>query len=207
MKKIFIVAGELSGDKLGAWYVNCLREKKESLDIHAVGGDFLEESGAKIYERFEKLNVTGIVEIVRRLSFILRFLRDLAEHIIDLVDNHPYYVQHYSHVIWDISEKKVNKENLERALNYTLSRESAVFLEIWDRLRLNQKKTLVALALKDKNEGIFSQAILKHFSLPPVSSLQKSLKALYNQELIEKADGDYRIVDLFFKLWIKTSWG
>ena len=55
MKKIFVVAGELSGDKLGAWYVERLRKEQKGLSVHAVGGSFLEGAGATLYERFEKL--------------------------------------------------------------------------------------------------------------------------------------------------------
>ncbi|GAH20622.1 unnamed protein product, partial [marine sediment metagenome] len=34
------------------------------------------------------------------------------------------YVQHYSHVIWDISDKKVNKENLESAFKLFCKKET-----------------------------------------------------------------------------------
>ncbi|MBY0353775.1 lipid-A-disaccharide synthase [Candidatus Babeliales bacterium] len=81
MKKIFIVAGELSGDKTGAWYVNRLSERDVYLE--AVGGNYLQQAGAHLYERFEALNVVGIVEIVRHLRRLLSFLKKLANHIIE----------------------------------------------------------------------------------------------------------------------------
>ena len=79
-KKIFIVAGELSGDKLGAWYLNSL---KNNYTVHAVGGSFLEEAGATIYERIENLNFVGVVEIIKHLRFILKFIKQLAQHIVE----------------------------------------------------------------------------------------------------------------------------
>lgn len=82
MKKIFIVTGELSGDRLGAWYIKHLKQQDSSVEIHAVGGNFLQEAGARVYERFEKLNVVGFVEILKRLSFIFRFLRKLSSYIL-----------------------------------------------------------------------------------------------------------------------------
>lgn len=81
MKKLFIVAGELSGDKIGAWYIDCLREKDENIEVHAVGGTFLENAGATIYERIEKLNVVGFVEILKHIRFLYNFLHSLANHI------------------------------------------------------------------------------------------------------------------------------
>jgi lipid-A-disaccharide synthase len=79
MKKTFIVAGEVSGDKLGAWYV----EKFNLGKIEAVGGAFLEESGASLYKNLNHLNVAGIIEILKHLPRILGFLKELAEYIID----------------------------------------------------------------------------------------------------------------------------
>lgn len=82
MKKIFIITGELSGDRLGAWYIKYLNQQNSDIEIHAVGGNFLQEAGAKIYERFENLNVVGLVEILKKLPFIFKFLKQLSYYII-----------------------------------------------------------------------------------------------------------------------------
>lgn len=82
MKKVFLVAGELSGDKVGAWYLKRLNQENFELDVSAVGGDFLKQAGAKIYERIENLNVAGIVEIIKHLPFILKFLKQLSDYIL-----------------------------------------------------------------------------------------------------------------------------
>ncbi|MFH0898684.1 MAG: lipid-A-disaccharide synthase [bacterium] len=81
MKKIFIVAGELSGDRVGAWYVK--KFLHEDVSIEAVGGDFLQKAGVNIFHRFEDLNVTGVVEVVKKLPFIFKFLKRLATYIVD----------------------------------------------------------------------------------------------------------------------------
>ena len=81
MKKIFMVTGELSGDKVGAWYIQKLREHEEDVMIQAVGGEFLERAGVTIYERLEKLNIVGVVEVLSRLPFIFKFLKQLTTYI------------------------------------------------------------------------------------------------------------------------------
>jgi len=81
MKKRFIVAGELSGDKLGAWFLKKSGPNKDEIICQAVGGDFLKNAGAQVYERIEKLNITGIVEIIKHLKFIFKFLNSLANYI------------------------------------------------------------------------------------------------------------------------------
>ncbi len=83
MKKVFVVAGELSGDQNAAWFVN-KRQKEQAGDYwEGVGGDFLAATGTVIFERFEKLNVTGVVEIITHLPRILRIMRKLVNHIIE----------------------------------------------------------------------------------------------------------------------------
>jgi len=86
MKKIFIVTGELSGDKVAAWYVAKQYQERDQLHIEGVGGDFLAATGVALYQRFEKLNVVGIVEIIKHLPRLLTFLNEL----VDYIDKHHF---------------------------------------------------------------------------------------------------------------------
>jgi lipid-A-disaccharide synthase len=81
MKKVFLVAGELSGDRLAAWYLRKLREKNKEIKAEGIGGNYLKEAGAKLYERFERLNAVGIVEIIKDIVFFIRLLKKLAHYI------------------------------------------------------------------------------------------------------------------------------
>ncbi len=83
MKKIFIVSGEVSGDSIAAWYVQRLRKQNPNIVVHAVGGPALEAEGVELYARMEDLNVVGLVEILKKLPFILRFSKQLMQHILD----------------------------------------------------------------------------------------------------------------------------
>ncbi len=83
MNKIFIVAGEVSGDRLAAWYVKRLRAHQQTdLYFEAVGGASLQAEGVKLFEHLTALNVAGLVEIVRHLPSIMRFMRRLSDYII-----------------------------------------------------------------------------------------------------------------------------
>ncbi len=81
MKKIFFVTGELSGDRLAAWYLQRLQQQESDLYVEAIGGDFLLNHGAKIYKRFEELNVVGIVEILKHIVRLLSLMRALCVYI------------------------------------------------------------------------------------------------------------------------------
>ena len=85
--KIFIVTGELSGDRVAAWYVAqqrkaSSRDSSGSTYFEAVGGDFLLAQGVTLFKRFEALNVVGIIEIIKHLPRLLNFLNILVDHII-----------------------------------------------------------------------------------------------------------------------------
>jgi lipid-A-disaccharide synthase len=82
MKRTFIVAGELSGDLLGAWYVDQLSECRLTLELHGIGGDRMQQAGVNLHMRFEELNVVGIVEIVRHLPRLLAMINNLARHLV-----------------------------------------------------------------------------------------------------------------------------
>lgn len=82
MNKIFIVAGEVSGDRLAAWYVKRLRTHNADLSFEAVGGSSLQAEGVKLFEHLTALNVAGVVEIIRHLPSIMRFMRHLSDYII-----------------------------------------------------------------------------------------------------------------------------
>ena len=81
-KKIFIVTGELSGDRLAAWYIQKNFPADERQNVHAVAGDYVQQTGARLFDRFENLNVVGIVEIIKHIPRLLSYLKRLCNHII-----------------------------------------------------------------------------------------------------------------------------
>ena len=82
MVRIGIVAGEVSGDILGAGLINELGNKTESLSIEGVGGKNLARAGMNILYPMERLSVMGITEVAGRY-FELKNIRDnLLKHFI-----------------------------------------------------------------------------------------------------------------------------
>lgn len=81
MKKVFILAGELSGDQLAGWYLDHLKKQGQDVIAYGVGGDNLASHGAVLVERYENLNVTGIIEIIKHLPRLYRLLTILCTYI------------------------------------------------------------------------------------------------------------------------------
>lgn len=70
-KQILIIAGEASGDLLGAHLTKSLKVLDPQLKVAGMGGKRMREAGVNIFIDSEKLAVIGVSEIISQLSNIL----------------------------------------------------------------------------------------------------------------------------------------
>ena len=75
-----MVAGELSGDLLGAALIGALRDRLESLAVCWIGGDNMRAEGLRSLAPMEPLSVMGLVEPLVRLPALLRLRRQLRDY-------------------------------------------------------------------------------------------------------------------------------
>lgn len=78
---ILIIAGEVSGDLIGASLIKELRAAQPAINIFGIGGDKMIEEGMNISFHINKLSFLGFVEVVRHLSFIKKVQRDVLKLI------------------------------------------------------------------------------------------------------------------------------
>lgn len=81
--KIGILAGEASGDLLGAKLIQALHERCPNLQIEGIGGPAMIAAGCKSLFDIERLAVMGMVEPLFRLPDLIRLRRDLYRHFIN----------------------------------------------------------------------------------------------------------------------------
>lgn len=86
MTLIYIVAGEASGDVLGARLVAALRAQDPTLRFAGIGGDRLAEQGMPSLFPMRELALMGLVEV---LPNILRLARRLRETAVDIAQRRP----------------------------------------------------------------------------------------------------------------------
>jgi lipid-A-disaccharide synthase len=86
MKKILIIAGEVSGDTHAADLVTALREKNPDLKFIGIGGDKMEKAGVEILYHISQFSILGFVEILRHLPFIRKVIRQLTKLIEKEID-------------------------------------------------------------------------------------------------------------------------
>jgi lipid-A-disaccharide synthase len=79
--RLFIVAGEPSGDRIGADLVKRLRVHRP-VALSGVGGAELEGEGLKPLFPMSDLSVMGLSDVLKRLPLLLRRIRQTAEAIV-----------------------------------------------------------------------------------------------------------------------------
>ncbi len=80
--RVAIVAGEASGDTLGAALIEALRARVPTIEFFGVGGPKMRAAGCAIWESAEALAVMGLVEVVRHLPRLLSFRKRLREQFL-----------------------------------------------------------------------------------------------------------------------------
>ena len=77
-----LVAGEASGDLLGAHFVNALKLTHSGLQVAGIAGPRLIEAGVQAIYPSEKLAVNGYVEVLRHLPELLWIRSRIARHFL-----------------------------------------------------------------------------------------------------------------------------
>jgi len=81
--RIGIVAGEASGDILGAGLIDAIRKSHPDATFEGIGGSRMIAQGFKTHVPMERLSVMGLFEVLSRLFELLKIRRDLAAHFIN----------------------------------------------------------------------------------------------------------------------------
>lgn len=82
MIRIGLVAGEASGDMLGAGLINELSKKSGTVSIEGIGGEKLISAGMHVLFPMERLSVMGFTEVLGRYRELKGIRDNLMEHFI-----------------------------------------------------------------------------------------------------------------------------
>ena len=78
--RVGIVAGETSGDILGARLMRAIERRVESVEFTGIGGDQMLAQGLQSRACLSRLAVNGFIDPLKRLPDLLRLLLDLVRH-------------------------------------------------------------------------------------------------------------------------------
>lgn len=81
--KVAIVAGEHSGDLLGAGLMHAIRKRHPDVRFIGVGGPLMEKAGMTSFFPMDDLAVMGIAEVLQRLPKLLQHRKNLVRYLIE----------------------------------------------------------------------------------------------------------------------------
>ncbi len=80
--KVYLIAGEPSGDLLGSRLMRALREKtKGKVEFYGLGGDTMEAAGLKSIFDISDLAIMGLVEVIPSIPKVLRHIKNTVKDI------------------------------------------------------------------------------------------------------------------------------
>ncbi|MYD46834.1 MAG: lipid-A-disaccharide synthase [Gammaproteobacteria bacterium] len=79
--KVGIVAGEVSGDALGAQLMHALHRQHSEIEFLGVGGTKMVAEGLKSLESIDRFSFNGFLEPIKRLPELLNLITSLADRL------------------------------------------------------------------------------------------------------------------------------
>ena len=79
--KIYLIAGEPSGDLLGSRLMRAMRRKDKNIEFYGVGGDTMEAEGLKSLYDISDLAVMGLTEVIPSIPKILKHIKETIADI------------------------------------------------------------------------------------------------------------------------------
>ena len=135
-----------------------------------------------------------------------------ASFAYDLFEGHTYYVHSIFHNVFAYldPDKVIEEPDIEKTLNDILEEKGHAFASVMNQLNYQQKETLIAIAKEGKASGVTSVAFVKRHALKSPSSVQYSINALLDKQLLtyenQRRAKVYSISDRFLEKWISKTY-
>jgi lipid-A-disaccharide synthase len=81
---IVLVAGEASGDQLGAALIKAIRLKEPDVRFAGIGGPLMKAEGCDCWWDTGELSLMGLVEVVSHLPRLIKLKRQLIQRVVEL---------------------------------------------------------------------------------------------------------------------------
>lgn len=83
--KVYLIAGEPSGDLLGSRFMRAMRQKTNgAVEFYGIGGDTMENEGLKSLFDISDLAIMGLIEVIPSIPRVLRRIKETVNDIVKI---------------------------------------------------------------------------------------------------------------------------
>jgi hypothetical protein len=134
-----------------------------------------------------------------------RLTKDVAAQLFERAGRIPNDVQWLAHAAFEHAyEEAIDERAVEAGLHAIVARQSSSFAERFETLAPSQRRTLRALA-ESPTEHVYSRQFLNQVDVANANAVRKALEALASAELVERADGAWRLTNPFLRAWLRRG--
>jgi hypothetical protein len=124
-----------------------------------------------------------------------------CESIVNLMKNHPYYIQMYSDYIWSLTSKNVTQDILNYALDEVINHSSFLFQEDMENLSGTQLNLLKAIAAGEIQ--LTAKAVMDKYRLGTPRNVLKNKEVLRSKDMLDTQGNQLSFLDPVFEIWLK----
>jgi len=130
--------------------------------------------------------------------------KELANDIAERAQDHSYYVQQLSHLVWLHTDRRVAADNIAKATIEITEQNALLYSRDTEDLTGPQLNFLKAVA-NGVHNGLSSKAIIDQYDLGTSANVLKIKKTLIKKELIDDTGGNIFFLDPIYQLWFRLN--
>ena len=131
---------------------------------------------------------------------------ETVEAVLELTGGRPFETQQLCAFVWEQARDDgtiATTRVLAKAVARLLDAETPRYVAVWDSLSQHQRAVLEAIALDGR--AVYSEEYRLRHKLGGAGSVRSSLRALEAKELVERANGDWTVADVFLAQWLRRG--
>lgn len=154
----------------------------------------------------EKINTKEWVHFIkRRFEETNKKITDSqAKKIVELVDNHSYYVQQLAQQVWLRTTQKSDKKLIENTHQSLIQQLSLLFITLTETLTNTQVGFLKALLSGERN--LSSKEVMNTYKLGSSANVVKLKRALVDKDILDEIAGVLTFQDPLYREWLKKHY-
>ncbi len=164
-------------------------------------------NSSKPFYRFGDILLLQKIKRDKWVSFIEKSFKDTgkliqrkdAGIIAEVMKDHSWYVQQFSHYVWQKTKKEVRKEDIQSSLEELINANSPLYQREVEALSSTQLNLLKAIARGEKK--LSSAKVLNAYKLGTSASVTKNKAILSNADIIDDQGGKFEFLDPAFEIW------